>query len=151
VTSHFSKQGLLIRSSEVALPKRFDYDFTACPDLAQTCAVTLCALGIPFRFSGTRTLRVKETDRIAALGSELKKMGFILQDDPAGEWLAWEGSRCKPEENPLIATYHDHRMAMAFAPLAIPFGKLIIDDPGVVSKSYPGYWEDLKKAGFGIA
>jgi len=150
VISHFSKLGLLIRSSKVELPKRFDYDFTLCPDLVQTCAVTLCALGIPFRFTGTRTLRVKETDRIAALGSELNKVGFLLQDDPAGEWLAWDGTRCEPEKNPHIATYHDHRMAMAFAPLAISMGSIAIEDPGVVSKSYPGFWNDLEKAGFGM-
>ena len=74
----------------------------------------------------------------------------MLQDDPAGEWLSWDGSRCEPQPDPLIATYHDHRMAMAFAPLAIPLGQVVIEDPGVVSKSYPGYWEDLERAGFGI-
>jgi 3-phosphoshikimate 1-carboxyvinyltransferase len=151
VNSSFNEQGLLLRSSKVELPRHFEYDFTGCPDLAQTCAVTLSALGIPFRFTGTRTLRVKETDRIAALGSELRKVGFVLQDDPAGEWMSWDGSRCEPEQDPVISTYHDHRMAMAFAPLAITRGKVIIDDPGVVSKSYPGYWEDLEKAGFGVA
>ena len=150
VNSSFGEQGLLIRSSQVELPEHFEYDFTGCPDLAQTFAVTLCALGIPFRFTGTTTLRVKGTDRLAALGKELGKVGFVLQEDPSGEWLSWDGTRCEPEQNPLIATYHDHRMAMAFAPLAIPLGQVVIDDPGVVSKSYPGYWQDLKKAGFGI-
>jgi 3-phosphoshikimate 1-carboxyvinyltransferase len=151
VLSNFSKLGLLIRSSKVDLPGHFTYDFTGCPDLVQTCAVTLCALGIPFRFTGTRTLRVKETDRIAALGKELRKVGFILQDDPAGEWMAWDGSRCEAKQDPVIATYHDHRMAMAFAPLAIKLGSIAIEDPGVVSKSYPGYWNDLEKAGFRMA
>lgn len=150
VSSSFSKQGLLIRSSKGKLPVQFKYDFTGCPDLVQTCAVALCSLGIPFRFTGTRTLRVKETDRIAALGSELGKVGFLLQDDPAGEWMAWDGSRCEPEKDPVIATYHDHRMAMAFAPLAISQGKIAIEDPGVVTKSYPAFWEDLMKAGFKI-
>jgi len=150
VQSNFSKLGLLIRSTRVNLPEHFAYDFTACPDLVQTCAVTLCALGIPFRFSGTRTLRVKETDRIEALDKELRKLGFVLQGDQDGDWMAWDGSRCTARQDPLIATYHDHRMAMAFAPLAISLGKVAIDDPEVVSKSYPGYWEDLEKAGFGI-
>jgi 3-phosphoshikimate 1-carboxyvinyltransferase len=150
VQSHFSKLGLLIRSTRVNLPEHFEYDFTGCPDLVQTCAVTLCALGIPFRFKGTRTLRVKETDRIAALGRELRKLGFVMQEDPAGEWMAWDGSRCEPEHEPVIATYHDHRMAMAFAPLAIALGKVVIADPGVVSKSYPDFWKDLGKAGFEI-
>lgn len=148
VRSHFSKLGLLIRSTRVNLPEHFAYDFTGCPDLVQTCAVTLCALGIPFRFAGTRTLRVKETDRIAALYRELRKLGFEIQEDPAGEWMAWDGSRCEPEQDPVIATYHDHRMAMAFAPLAIALGKVVIADPGVVSKSYPDFWKDLEKAGF---
>ena len=150
VHSTFTEEGLELHSQKMARPEYFEYDFTGCPDLVQTCAVTLCALGIPFRFTGTRTLRVKETDRIAALGAELRKLGFVLQDDPAGHWLSWNGSLCEPEEDPLIATYHDHRMAMAFAPLAISLGKITIEDPGVVSKSYPGYWEDLAKAGFGI-
>ncbi len=151
VSSSFNEQGLLIRSSKVELPEQFEYDFTGCPDLVQTCAVTFCALGIPFRFTGTRTLRVKETDRIAALGNELKKVGFLLQDDPGGEWMAWVGSRCEPEQGPVIGTYHDHRMAMAFAPLAITLGQVAIEDPEVVSKSYPGYWKDLERAGFGMS
>jgi len=93
---------------------------------------------------------VKETDRIAALETELERVGFVLTADPKGEWLSWDGSRCDPESDPVIQTYHDHRMAMAFAPLAISLGSIAIEDPGVVSKSYPGYWEDLERAGFGI-
>ncbi len=151
VQSGFNEEGLLLCSHKQDLPEYFSYDFTGCPDLVQTCAVTLCALGIPYRFTGTRTLRVKETDRIAALCSELKKVGFVLHDDPAGEWMAWDGTRCEPEQDPLIATYHDHRMAMAFAPLAISLGSIGIEDSGVVSKSYPGFWDDLQKAGFGMA
>jgi 3-phosphoshikimate 1-carboxyvinyltransferase len=150
VKSGFTDEGLELRSHKIELPGNFDYDFTGCPDLAQTCAVTLCALGIPFRFTGTRTLRVKETDRIAALCTELKKLGFVLQDDPEGEWMAWDGTRCEAEQDVLIATYHDHRMAMSFAPLAISLGSIAIEDPGVVSKSYPGFWNDLQKAGFGM-
>jgi 3-phosphoshikimate 1-carboxyvinyltransferase len=150
VQSNFKKDGLHIGSCMVAPPEHFAYDFTGCPDLVQTCAVTLCALGIPFRFTGTRTLRVKETDRIAALQTELKRVGFLLTADPKGEWLEWDGARCDPQSDPVIETYHDHRMAMAFAPLAIPLGQVVIEDPGVVSKSYPGYWSDLEKAGFRI-
>ena len=150
VRTSFIEGDLILRSQNTELPDHFKYDFTGCPDLVQTCAVTLCALGIPYRFTGTRTLRVKETDRIAALGVELRKLGFLLEDDPAGEWLSWDGSRCDPQPDPVIATYHDHRMAMAFAPLAISLGSIAIDDPGVVTKSYPGYWEDLERAGFGI-
>ena len=113
-------------------------------------AVTLCALGIPYRFTGTITLRVKETDRIHALQTELERMGFLLIADPLGEWISWEGERCDPGPDPVIRTYHDHRMAMAFAPLSITSGSIAIEDPGVVSKSYPEFWADFKKAGFGI-
>ena len=150
VRSTFSEEGLRIRSRSAALPDHYSYDFTQCPDLVQTMAVSLCALDIPFRFTGTITLRVKETDRIAALQTELKKVGFVLSSDPRGEWLEWDGTRCEPEDDPIIHTYHDHRMAMAFAPLAIKLGRITIEDPAVVSKSYPSYWEDLIKAGFGI-
>jgi 3-phosphoshikimate 1-carboxyvinyltransferase len=150
VQSTFRGEELHLSSCLMDLPEHFAYDFKDCPDLVQTCAVTLCALGIPFRFTGTKTLRIKETDRIAALGAELKKLGYLLQDDPSGEWLSWDGSRCEPQNKPLIATYHDHRMAMAFAPMALTHGQLSIEDPGVVSKSYPFYWKDLEKAGFEI-
>jgi 3-phosphoshikimate 1-carboxyvinyltransferase len=150
VQTAFGKNGLTLRSQEVNLPEHFDYDFTGCPDLVQTLAVSLCALGIPFRFNGTITLRVKETDRLTALQKELKRLGYVLTADTRGEWLEWDGTRCEPEKNPHILTYHDHRMAMAFAPMAIKQGSIIIVDPEVVSKSYPGFWKDLEKAGFGI-
>jgi 3-phosphoshikimate 1-carboxyvinyltransferase len=135
----------------VELPDFFEYDFLSSPDLVQTCAVTLCAMGVPFRFTGTRTLRVKETDRIAALETELGKYGYIVSSDAKGDRLEWGGRRKEPESSPLIHTYHDHRMAMAFAPLAILQGQVKIEDPGVVSKSYPGYWKDLEEAGFMIS
>ena len=150
VQTIFNEDGLVLRSEEKELPILFEFDFTTCPDLVQTCAVTLCALGVPFLFTGTITLRVKETDRIAALQEELQKLGKVLRTDPRGEWLAWDGERCEPVSDPLIQTYHDHRMAMAFAPLAIQLGQISIENPGVVSKSYPCYWSDLEKAGFRI-
>jgi 3-phosphoshikimate 1-carboxyvinyltransferase len=150
IQADFREEGLLLSSREVDLPERFDYDFTGCPDLVQTMAVSLCALEIPFRFTGTITLRVKETDRIAALQNELRRVGFVLDADAAGRWLGWDGTRCAPEPHPSIRTYHDHRMAMAFAPLAIKAGKISIEDPEVVTKSYPSYWKDLEEAGFGI-
>jgi 3-phosphoshikimate 1-carboxyvinyltransferase len=151
VHSFFTEKGLLLHSEKRELPSIFEYDFTACPDLVQTCAVTLCAMGVPFRFTGTITLRVKETDRVAALQTELRKVGKVLKTNSRGEWIAWDGEQCKPDSDPLIQTYHDHRMALAFAPLAIHLGEIAIEDPGVVSKSYPGYWSDLEKAGFRIS
>lgn len=151
VESSFESDAVHLRSGEVVHSGLFEYDFTACPDLTQTIAVTLCALGIPFRFSGTRTLRVKETDRVTALQTELGKFGFSLDADAGGDWISWDGSRGQAEKDPCIETYHDHRMAMAFAPLALPFGKVSVNDPMVVTKSYPAYWEDLEKAGFSIS
>ena len=107
-------------------------------------------LNIPFRFTGLQSLKIKETDRIEALKTELRKLGYLLTDSN-DSILEWNGERCEPETDPVIATYEDHRMAMAFAPAALilPQG-LKIAEPEVVTKSYPAYWEDLKQAGFDI-
>ena len=128
---------------------RFDFDFINQPDLAQTLVVCTALMGIPFRFSGLQTLRIKETDRIAALKKEMKKLGYVLDDSEEGV-LSWDGTRCEPDAEPTIDTYEDHRMAMAFAPAAILFPGLIINNPEVVSKSYPKFWEDLEKAGWEV-
>lgn len=128
---------------------RLDYDFLRQPDLAQTLVVTCCAMGIPFHFTGLGSLKIKETDRIGALRRELRKVGFVIYDKNDSE-LIWEGERCQPEQQPAIDTYQDHRMAMAFAPLALTLGEIRINNPEVVSKSYPRYWDDLLKAGFTI-
>lgn len=151
VESNFSREGVTLHSMKREVPGILVHDFTGCPDLVQTCVVTLCVMGVPFRFTGTKTLRVKETDRIAALQTELNKVGFRLDCDAEGEWISWDGSHCQATSDPVIQTYHDHRMAMAFAPLAIPLGSITIEDPMVVTKSYPAFWNDLEKAGFGIA
>lgn len=127
----------------------FDFDFINQPDLAQTLVVTTALMNIPFRFTGLQTLRIKETDRIAALKTEMKKLGYVLDDSVEGV-LSWDGTRCTPEENPVIDTYEDHRMAMAFAPAAIFFPNMKINNPEVVSKSYPRYWDDLKLAGISV-
>lgn len=149
--SSFEGRNLILRSGSPIDKALFEFDFTGCPDLTQTLAVTLCALGKPFRFTGTRTLRVKETDRVAALQAELGKFGFSLEADAGGDWISWDGKRGPAESNPCIETYHDHRMAMAFAPLAIPFGQVTVKNPMVVTKSYPAFWQDLEKAGFLIS
>lgn len=127
---------------------RLDYDFTNCPDLAQTVVATCCALGVPFRFTGLGSLRIKETDRLKAMEKELQKLGFAIhtEDDSS---LVWRGVRCEPSPAP-IDTYQDHRMAMAFAPLAVKFPGLRINNPEVVTKSYPSFWADLRQAGFDI-
>ena len=130
-------------------PERLEEDFVDIPDLAQTFVVTCALLNIPFRFTGLQSLKIKETDRIAALRTELKKLGYLIEEENDSV-LMWNGERCEPEETPVIATYEDHRMAMAFAPAVISCPNLLIADPQVVSKSYPGYWEDLKQAGFQV-
>ena len=127
--------------------ERLDYDFINQPDLAQTFVVTCALLNIPFRFSGLQSLKIKETDRMAALITEMKKLGYILHETD-GSVLSWEGERCTTEEHPAIDTYEDHRMAMAFAPTCLALPEILINNPQVVSKSYPRYWEDLRQAGF---
>lgn len=128
--------------------QRLDFDFVNCPDLAQTVVVTCCALGIPFHFKGLSSLKIKETDRIEALKCELRKVGYVVRSENDAE-LLWDNERCEPTFEP-IDTYEDHRMAMAFAPLAVVWPHLRINDPHVVSKSYPHFWDDLRRAGFTI-
>ena len=120
---------------------KLEIDFTNVPDLAQTVVVTCCLKEIPFKFSGLQSLKIKETNRVAALINELKKLGYVLYEPSEGE-LAWNEERCEPESVPSIATYEDHRMAMAFAPAAL-LKPIEILHPEVVSKSYPGFWEDI--------
>ncbi|WP_300724527.1 3-phosphoshikimate 1-carboxyvinyltransferase [uncultured Bacteroides sp.] len=127
--------------------ERMEYDFVNQPDLAQTFVVTCAMLGIPFHFYGLQSLKIKETDRINALITELKKLGYAIQEANDSE-LFWNGERCTPDAEPRIDTYEDHRMAMAFAPACIKLKELRINNPQVVSKSYPHYWENLQQAGF---
>ena len=142
VKSNYMPDGVLISANHQSVAK-MEYDFTDQPDLAQTFVVTCCLKEIPFNFSGLESLKIKETDRIAALINEMQKLGYIL-NEPAEGMLAWNGERCEPASTISIATYDDHRMAMAFAPAALKF-PIIIEHPEVVSKSYPGFWEDIEK------
>ncbi len=146
VESKFSQKGLVLKNSGIKVNK-FIYDFIEQPDLAQTLAVTCCCLDIPFEFSGLQTLKIKETDRINALIDELKKMGFVLKSNQIDN-LIWDGEKTDVLNLPCINTYKDHRMAMAFAPAVSICGDMIIDDPAVVSKSYPKYWDHLKEYGY---
>lgn len=127
--------------------KRLDYDFINEPDLAQTFVVTCALMNIPFRFSGLQSLKIKETDRMAALIKEMGKLGYVLRETEQSV-LSWEGERCEMNADVAIDTYEDHRMAMAFAPVCMVMSEVRINNPQVVSKSYPRYWDDLKKAGF---
>ena len=121
-------------------------DFTNQPDLAQTFVVTCALQNITFRFTGLQTLKIKETDRIAALICEMKKLGYVLHE-AEDSILYWDGERCE-RSGEAIDTYEDHRMAMAFAPACLVMDNICINNPQVVSKSYPRYWDDLKAAGF---
>lgn len=124
-------------------------DLSGTPDIAQTLVVMLCLMGRPFRITGLRTLRIKETDRLEALRIELRKLGYVVKVE-GDDAISWHFETTAAEAAPHISTYHDHRMAMAFAPAAIRFPGLIIDDAQVVSKSYPLFWEHLRQAGFKI-
>lgn len=142
VNTSYEAEGVRLSSSGQYCTK-FEYDFVNEPDLAQTFAVTCCMLHIPFHFKGVQSLKIKETDRVAALITELKKLGFVLFE-PAESEIVWAGEKCDPETQISIATYEDHRMAMAFAPAALKTA-LSIEHPEVVSKSYPTFWDDFAK------
>ncbi len=142
VKTVYQAEGVLLTSTG-NYTSTFEYDFVNQPDLAQTFAVTCCLKNIPFHFKGVQSLKIKETDRIAALINELAKLGFVLFEPADGE-LAWAGERCAPALSISIATYEDHRMAMAFAPAAL-VTPLVIEEPQVVSKSYPSFWNDIEK------
>ena len=128
---------------------RLDLDMSGHPDLVPTIAIAAGALGIPFRMTGVHTLRKKETDRLEALRAEALKLGLIFEIE-RDNVLSWEGTRVPITELPVISTYNDHRMAMAFAPISIFLPGIIIENCEVVSKSYPGFWSDLENAGFEI-
>lgn len=138
----------VLSKHDTKLP-RFEFDFINQPDLAQTLVATCCGMNIPFHFTGLASLKIKETDRIEALKAELMKLGFVIHDRNDSE-LFWDGERCEPKQQPVIDTYEDHRMAMAFAPLTFRFPNIRINNPEVVSKSYPHFWKDLEKTGWTI-
>lgn len=142
VNSAYNEDGVLLSFSGNYVSE-FSYDFIDQPDLAQTFAVTCCLLNIPFHFKGVQSLKIKETNRVAALIAESAKLGFVLFEPAEGE-LAWKGERCEPATDISIKTYEDHRMAMAFAPAALKT-PVIIEEPQVVSKSYPAFWDDFSK------
>ena len=147
VRTHYTDEGVLLEKCPRAI-SRMDYDFTDQPDLAQTFVVACALLDVPFRFCGLQSLKIKETDRIAALIAEMRKLGYVLQEESDHAALVWDGTRVTADSHPVIRTYDDHRMALAFAPASLRINSLHISDPHVVSKSYPHYWDDLSQAGF---
>ena len=146
VTTEFLADG--VRLVQTTPTGGFTQDFSDCPDLAQTVAVVAAALNVPVLMTGLESLRIKETDRIFALQTELANFGAFLTEETEGYF------RVSTEKfhvgGQTVATYHDHRMAMAFAPLALR-GSITIDSPTVVRKSYPQFWVELEKAGMSIS
>lgn len=136
----------LLRLSKAAPEKEVRWDFTHCPDLAQTVAVVCAAKGITGHFTGLESLRIKETDRVSALQQELEKIGASLQENSDG-WTLKPAVSLPDKAS--FCTYKDHRMAMAFAPLATKMD-VTIENPGVVKKSYPAFWSDMQSVGFEI-
>jgi 3-phosphoshikimate 1-carboxyvinyltransferase len=153
VASEFKNNGLIL-SKNLNHTTNFEYDFTNCPDIAQTIAVTCFGLGIKAKLTGLKTLKLKESDRIVALKTELEKFGARV--DITDNSLTIQDSGLKTQDYRLksndlrIETYNDHRMAMSFPPLALLYKQLYIQNPEVVSKSYPLFWEDLKSVGFSV-
>ena len=135
-----------LRHSHRCVP-RLEYDFTNSPDLAQTFIVCCALKNVHFHFRGLSTLKIKETDRIEAMKTEMRKLGYVIHDVNDSE-LYWDGERCEPSMQMGIDTYEDHRMALSIAPAAFKTEGLLINNPKVVSKSYPHFWDDLKKAQF---
>ena len=146
VKSRFTHEGLLL--TKTSHKNYFSYDFSNCPDLAQTVAIVCAALGIDAEFTGLESLKIKETDRIIALQNELQKIGAQLSEFESEKWTVIPSTEIGGISDTIsIKTYDDHRMAMAFAPLATLMN-IEIQDPSVVNKSYPGFWKDMEKAGF---
>ncbi|WP_445385672.1 3-phosphoshikimate 1-carboxyvinyltransferase [Robiginitalea sp. IMCC44478] len=143
VATEFTEGGIFLKHTQAADKDRFQLNMVKCPDLAQTIAVCCFGLGVGCDLDGLHTLKIKETDRLEALKSELTKLGAEIS-------VTTHSLHLEPATNILegqqIETFNDHRMAMAFAPLALKT-RLIIADAGVVSKSYPGFWEDMEGLG----
>jgi len=145
ITSQFKDGGVYLQK-EVKPIFRKIFDLKECPDLAQTIIVVCAALGHDATFTGLETLKIKETDRILALQNELAKIGVKLTEK--GQVYKLDCSEKSIPERVFINTYDDHRMAMAFAPLALLINEVEIEDAQVVEKSYPAFWKDLEKVGF---
>ncbi|MCX2586347.1 3-phosphoshikimate 1-carboxyvinyltransferase [Pedobacter sp. MR22-3] len=148
IATEKTEKGISISNLGLSLETNQALDLKTCPDLAQTVIVIAAVLGKNMSFTGLETLKIKETDRIAALQNELAKIGVTLTEDNLVYTLNTDELHFP--EKITVATYEDHRMAMAFAPLALLISEVEIEDMQVVEKSYPHFWEDLKKAGFDV-
>ncbi len=151
VSTEFSEDGIIIRKVELPeKPKEFRYDFSSCPDIAQTVMVTLSGLGVKGIFSGLQTLKIKETNRIEAMRTELARVKTILHEkEENGKPLIILTGKARWKDKGKFQTYDDHRMAMSLTPLAC-LKEILIKDVDVVSKSYPGFWQDVHTIGLKI-
>ncbi|QNN45076.1 3-phosphoshikimate 1-carboxyvinyltransferase [Pedobacter roseus] len=148
ISTSKTDKGIAISNLGLTLDTKEILDLKTCPDLAQTIVVVAAALGKNMAFTGLETLKIKETDRIAALQNELAKIGVTFTENNLVYTLNTDNLHFPDKVT--FATYEDHRMAMAFAPLALLINEVEIEEMQVVEKSYPYYWEDLKKAGFEV-
>ncbi len=146
VATVFTDNGVHLEKIASVLPQDLTLNFTEFPDLAQTVVACCAALKVNLKMTGLESLRIKETDRIAALHNEISKFDCSLVETESGHW-EMQAKHFELKEGTIIETYEDHRMAMSFAPLAL-VKDLLIKDISVVNKSYPSFWEDLKSAGF---
>ena len=140
VKSTYTGRGYLLTKCEAV--SELTWDFTDCPDLAQTISVVAAVKNIVLHLTGVESLKVKETDRVLALQNELKKLGAELREMKTNELYTVSGSFISEGIVPEIDTYDDHRMAMAFAPVGL-LREIIIHEPGVVAKSYPSFWKHV--------
>ena len=146
VNSYFKGNNLILEKENISSPKRIKWDLSNAPDIAQTIAVSCYGLGVACDLEGLHTLKIKETDRLVALDTELSKLGAKISVTNKSLHLASDQDFQKGIN---ISTYNDHRMAMAFAPLALKI-PLSVKKAEVVSKSYPSFWEDLNSLDFKI-
>lgn len=138
--------GETVTLSKTTIKKDLTIDFKSCPDLAQTVMACAAALGVNLEMTGLESLRIKESDRTAAMATELAKIGAKLKEGDNGRWLLTAPENLDITGSISFDTYDDHRMAMALAPLCMKFD-CVIHEPEVVVKSYPEYWEHLERAG----
>ncbi len=149
IQTHYIEKGIHLKKDGRSV-SFFDFDFANYPDLVQTIAVTCAINKVPFKITGAESLKIKETNRIEALQNELRKFGIEIKETSSGV-IEWDGKINDLELKQIeIDTYDDHRIAMAFAPVALSMQSIMIKNPNVVVKSYPDYWTDLKKVGFKI-
>jgi 3-phosphoshikimate 1-carboxyvinyltransferase len=142
VQTKFEEEGIrLLATGEVV--KHFSYDFASCSDLALSVITTCAALKVKGTFTGIKNLKYKESDRLKSLAIELAKIGAVVTYEDDVCHLSF--SKEKKFDDIIFNTYHDHRLAMSFAPLVLKYSPIQISEPGVVIKSYPSFWEELSK------